>query len=239
MMQANTLPDLQRFAQDAGAALSGESDGAQPDAGAADSGSSSFEELLKSKPEYKNAYDARVKRAIEGRFRQMKQLEDRQKQAAPLLKAVAQRYGLNWEDGSDIQPLMDALQADTAPAGRESAKKALMDQVAAIRRQHPGFRLEREMQRPAFGRLVAQGVPLAAAYSLSHQPEAIAEAMGYAIARTRQAMADQLRTGRQRPPENGLHAHLSAPAAPDPKAMSPQQRKNLRDRVARGEKVYW
>lgn len=237
MTQATTTLDLQRFSEGAQSAIPGESETTQPDAGAEDSSERSFEALLKSKPEYKTAYDARVKRAIDGRFRQMKRLEDRQNQTAPLLKAVAQKYGLDWKDGGEIQPLLDALAGDAPNSSREAAKKALCDQVAAIRSQHPDFRLEQEMRRPAFGQLVAQGVPLSAAYTLSHQPEALAQAMGYAIIRTRQAMADQLRISR--PSENGLHTRLSGQAAPDPKSMSSQERKSLRDRVARGEKVYW
>lgn len=231
-MKKPTTLDLQLFSTEAEAT----GEGTQPDAGAEQSGDLSFEALLKEKPEYKAAYDARVKRAVEGRFRQMRQLEEQNTKSDAVLRALAQQHGLQWSSGQDTQPLMDALQA-ASRSSREKAAGKLRDQVAAIRRQNPAFRMEQEMRNPLFCRLLAEGTPIEAAYRLAHQPDTLTQAMRYAISRTRQAMADQLRSGR--PQENGLTPRVSTQSVPDPKSLTRQERKNLRDRVAKGEKVYW
>ncbi len=245
-MHMDTRADLQRFSAGAESAVPGEAEetglspdhtGAESAAGTQDSGRSSFETLLKTNPEYKAAYDARVKRAVESRFRQMKALETRQEQTTPLLTALAKRYGLSWAEGQDVAPLLKALTADTPRPSREERKTALQNQVAAIRSRNPDFHLGREMENPVFRSLTARGVPLFAAYALTHQKEDTARAMGYAIRRTRQAIADQM--GMSRPMENGLDAPGSGSTVTDPRAMTAGERKALRQRVERGEKVYW
>lgn len=231
MMHHKNILSLQRFSGE------GEETGdtTQPDAGAETGGDLSFEALLKEKPAYKAAYDARVKRAIAGRFRQMKELEAHRDRTDPVLKAVAKRYGLTWEAGGDTEPLLKALEAPHNGPDREQ----LRSQVAAMRGRFPGFHLGRELENPAFARLVAAGTPLEAAYRLTHERELLERAMGYAIGRTRQSLSDRLRAGQNRPGENGMKPRQSPQAAPDPKSLTAQERKSLRSRVARGEKVYW
>lgn len=245
-MHMDKQVDLQRFSAGAESAVPGDGGDSRQDpaetgvesvAGTPGSSRPSFEELLKNDPEYKAAYDARVKRAVEGRFRQMKALETRQEQMAPLLTALARRYGLTWQVGQDLSLLQQALAADTPKLSREERKNTLRDQVAAIRSRDPRFHLGREMADPVFRSLTARGVPLFAAYALAHRQENTARAMGYAIRRTRQAIADQMGTGR--PIENGLDSLQTVSKAPDPRAMSAGERKAMRERVARGEKVYW
>ncbi len=233
-MQKNKGFNLQRFAAEEESTTGAE---IQPDAGAEKTEESSFELLLKENPQYKAAYDARVRRAVEGRFRQMRQLEERSTKADSVLSALAKKYGLAWKAGEDTAPLLDAL-TDESQNHRQQAVGRLRDQVIAMRSRNPTFSMEQEMKNPAFGRLLAHGVPVEAAYELTHRSEAIARAMHYAITRTKSAMADQLRSG-SRPQENGLNPRLSPQATPDPKSMTRQERKNLRDRVAKGEKVYW
>ncbi len=247
-MQMDKQADLQRFSAGAESAVPGDGGetchtpgetGEESVAGTPGSSRPSFEELLKNHPEYKAAYDARVKRAVEGRFRQMKALETRQEQMTPLLTALAKRYGLSWQVGEDISPLQQALAADTPRLSREERKNALRDQVAAIRSRDPRFHLGREMADPLFRDLSARGVPLFAAYALAHQRENAAKTMGYAIRRTRQAIADQMGAGVHRPIENGLDSLQTVTGAPDPRTMSARERKEMRERVAKGEKVYW
>lgn len=247
-MQRDRQTDLQRFCAGAESAVQGDGGkvcqnpmdtGRESAAGTPDSNRPSFEALLKSDPEYKAAYDARVKRAVESRFRQMKALESRQAELAPLLAALARRYGLDWTEGQAVSALVEAVAADIPRLSREERKKALREQVAAIRRRDPQFHLEREMENPIFRQLTARGVPLFAAYALAHQQDTTARAMGYAIRRTRQAIADQMGAGAFRPAENGLDSLQTVSKAPDPRTMSPGERKALRERVAKGEKVYW
>lgn len=234
-MQLDKKFDLQRFSQDAGSEVPGEKENEEPAAEA--SQQLPFDALLKSNPEYKAAYDAKVKKAIEGRFRQTKELEARQEQLAPVLEALAKRYGQQWTPETSPEEILLALQQDTPD--REQELEKLQDQVTAIQSIHPNFRLDKEMQNPAFGALAAEGVPLPYAYELAHRQDAIASAMGYAISRTRQALSDQMLSGHLRPQENGLDPRISGAEAPDPRNMTAGERKALREKVARGEKIYW
>lgn len=76
-MHEKHLPDLQRFSEEAGQDGTG-SNSAASDAGMQES-PLSFEELLKQNPQYKAAYDEKVRRAVEGRFRGMRDSEQKQK----------------------------------------------------------------------------------------------------------------------------------------------------------------
>ncbi len=224
--------DLQRFSQEAGPEVPGEAQ--TPDAGARENQTPSFDSLLKENPHYKAACDARIRKAVEGRIRDYKAMEARQERMAPLLEALTRRYG-----SEDVEALTRAVSEDQPRQTRQQTLEAFRAQVAATRKRFPAFRLGKEMENPAFGKLVAKGVPMEEAYRLSHQNEALLEAMGYAIGRTRQALSDQLLAGSGRPPENALGSRASAPGPQDPRSLTAQQRKALRSRVARGEKVYW
>lgn len=181
----NTTIRLQRFAQEGNA----------PQEPSQEGGKLSFDDLLKSDPQYKAAYDAKVRKAVESRFRQNK-------------------------------------------SQKESGDRAVYDRAMA-QAKALGISLAREMRNPTFGKLVAQGTPVAAAYELAHRRELLLGAMGYAIRRTGQGLSDALRSGSLRPRENAMSPNQSPTPAPDPRSLTPAQRQEMRQRVARGEKVYW
>lgn len=274
MLTTRQKPDLQRFSG-SGDGTPGEARTQAPDAGVQQE--LSLEMLLKQNPALKAQYDARVKRAIQGRFRNMKAGTVPSSQGMPeardsgntpktgervpetgktsdaggsnpgppprqgtrsVLEALASRYGMSWEPDNQ-EALLRALEQDNPPLTREQALENLRQQVALIQTREPGFRLEKAMGNPRFGQLVARGVPVLYAWLLTRQKQDMTRAMGYAIDRTRKAMTDQLRAGGIRPREAGGRSTQAAAERPDPGAMTPKERKALRQRVARGEKVYW
>lgn len=180
---------LQRFAEE------GPGGEAAPDAGVQEM--PSFDALLKQNPQYKAAYDQKVRKAVEGRFRGMRE----------------QKKGGRAEEV--------LRQAKTFAEGR------------------PDFRLEREMANPLFRQLVAEGTPVGAAYALAHQEETLRKAMAFAIHNATVEAVNRVRAGSLRPRESASGARASAPAAPDPKAMTDRERRALRQAVAKGQKVYW
>lgn len=199
-----------------------------PDAGAQDP---SFDALLEANPLYRQAHNDRVRRAVEGRLRGHREERDRLR---PLMEALEKRYGC-----ADVEGLVRAVAEDRPILTRQQKLEAFRGQVAATRNRFPGFRLEQEARNPTFRRMVAAGMPMQDAYRLAHQDRALTAAMGYAIQRTRRAMADQIRAGGLRPGENALTGRAILPARPDPRRLTGQQRRDLKARVARGEKVYW
>lgn len=123
--------------------------------------------------------------------------------------------------------------------GKLPAFGQVVAQARETQKRYPGFQLAKELGNPAFGSLLAVGAPVRAAYELAHRRELILAAMGYAVRRARQSMAQELAQGRRRPAENAMVGHAAPLQAPDPRQLTGDQRRDLRRRVAQGEKVYW
>ncbi len=140
---------------------------------------------------------------------------------------------------------------DPIPEGERGTEEAVTDEEPAsptepdvsaqteeLRRFYPGFDEKTDGADPAFRAMVAAGVPMRRAYEALHLEDLISGAMAYASRRTLERLAGAALAGQQRPEENGLRT--GQPAAPvfDPRTMTKEQAKELRDRVFRGEKVY-
>ena len=184
-----------------------------------------FEALLKENPAYKSAYDAKVKKALNGRFRQIRSMEEALSRMEPVVKALCQRRGI-----SDQEPerLLEADPGAFARVEREARQ---------AKRKYPSLDLNREMQDPRFGMLVARGVPVEAAYALAHGQELLGSAMAYAVRRAKEDLAAGMQASAARPTETGLGAQSAAVGGLDPARLTKAQRKAVREKVARGERV--
>ena len=125
-----------------------------------------------------------------------------------------------------LQALSRALQAQADQTGRYMAWLELRHSAEALSRTCPEFDLARQMADPAFARLVRGGVDLATAY----------EAVQLTKKRQRSAAAER---NAVRPPENGLGASAAPVLRPDPAELSADERRSIRRRAARGEKIVW
>lgn len=275
MQEFFRLPDLQLFAEGGEAGTGGAQEaeavpGANPSgdphaAGGgekqADNGQGgqkqSFEALLKADPDYKRAYDQRVKKAIEGRFRQQRVMESEQERLNPILDILGKRYGLAADENGryDLESLGARLRSEEAQIG--AAENAAVpgekrrgndspaaflrfhQQAEAVKQIYPGFDPGREMRNPAFGRLIAAGVDAKTAYEAAHRDEILGGAMRFAVQQTRQKLSDSILAGAKRPVENALGGQSTATHIQDPAKLTRAQREELRARVARGEKVVW
>ena len=126
-----------------------------------------------------------------------------------------------------LQALGEALAAQARETDRYLAYRELQRQAEALRQSYPDFDLNRELEDPVFVRLIRNQVDLAAAYEVVHRRE-LAEA---------EARRERMR---KHPPENGL-SRAASPAIlqADPRALSREERKQLRRRAARGEEIVW
>ena len=112
----------------------------------------SFEDLLKSDPQYKADYDAKVRKAIDGRFRQANQTEARMNQMQPIIQAIAAHYGIDASDPAaiDLDGLMKAVGNDRKmyedEALREGVPVELLMQRKQLERQQAAF----DAQQAAF-----------------------------------------------------------------------------------------
>ena len=125
-----------------------------------------------------------------------------------------------------LQALGEALAAQAQETERYLAYRELQMQARALRTEYPDFDLDRELENPAFVRLLNSAVDPRTAYEVVHHRELC----------RREA---QLARNAARPQENGLAAAPAALARPDPRALSPQERKALRRRAAKGGEIVW
>lgn len=124
----------------------------------------SFEDLLKSDPEYKAAYDERVQTAINGRFKAAKQLEDDRAKLNPMLQLLGQKYGVKTDDPSkiDLDALAKAITEDDSYYEAEALEKGVsvesLKRLKAMERENTQLReqMQERQRQDANRQLYAQ-----------------------------------------------------------------------------------
>lgn len=137
------------------------------------------------------------------------------------------------------------LQAAEAQRQKDEADHARFlqhqEQAAAFRAKMPGFDLIKEMEAsPVFTRLINNGIGVESAYYAVHHKELMAVGQQAAAIQAQRALAASIQAGQSMPTEGGLGRSPAANpgSVTDPHAFTREDRKALRRRVARGEKVY-
>ena len=105
-----------------------------------------FEELIKG--EYREEFAKRTQGIIDQRFAQTKQLQQTLDSYDPLLKTLADRYGV--KDATDIEALMKAIDEDQSFYQEEALRKGLtveqLKEVKRLERENDEFRRAKEAQ---------------------------------------------------------------------------------------------
>lgn len=120
---------------------------------------------------------------------------------------------------------------------RNQEFQRIVQQAEAAKQIYPGLNLEVEMQNPAFGRLVAAGVPVKTAYEVAHKDEILGGAMQYAVAQTKQQVANAVAAGSTHPTEGAAGSPNAAAHTMDVRKLTKEQREQIRAAVMRGERV--
>lgn len=281
------LFNLQLFADEQGApsgmtgldaaAANGQDASGDINASPAQDAAVSFEDMLKSNPSYEAEYNARVKKALDGRYKEFAGLKERQNKAMPMFALLAGKYGVEpGEDGSfDQDAIMQAILDDdsyyedealskgmsvaqlkeTKRLERENAELKqqvemrnrededraffadLVQQGEAAKQFYPTFDLQAELANPQFARLVMNGVPVKGAFEAVHMNEIMGGAMQYAAQRVTEKVSNAYQANKGRPRENGTSSNLPVSSEFNPAALTKEQRRAIRERVNRGEKV--
>lgn len=120
----------------------------------------------------------------------------------------------------------------------------LEQQAEAMKKTFPNFDLRAELQNPVFARMTSPNIGLSVedAYYAIHRNE-IQAASGQIIAqKTAEKISNAIQSGSRRPNESGASSQAPSVSTFDYAKASRQQRENfkkdLRARMARGEKVY-
>ena len=201
-----------------------------------------FENLIRG--EYKQAFDERVQKIIDRRFRDMRILKEQAARIRPVLDALYEKYGV-----TDAEKLAQMLKTDDARmngAGdgrhRLAAMKVMKWRADAdeLLRMNPGFDLANEMKNAAFTALLKAGVDMKTAYRAMHQDEILDSAVKYAAKKAHDLAVKEMRMHASRPEENGAGGRGGAKMAPlSVSNMTRAEREEIERRSARGEKVYF
>ena len=120
----------------------------------------------------------------------------------------------------------------------------LENQAKEMQKIVPGFNLQTELKNPAFLRMTSPnvGISVRDAYYAVHHDEMQTAAMQATAKATAQKISNNIQAGQRRPDENGISGQAPSATTFDYRNASREQReafkKDLRARMARGEKVY-
>ena len=208
-----------------------------------------FERMIRG--EYKTAFDERVKRIIDRRFKEMRTLKEQAARTQPIMDYLRSRYG-ETDESALIRKLTQApeesRESETPRAVRalmreKGAKEILtrwQTQAQEAKKTHPDLDLTREAGDKRFQSLLRAGVDVLTAYEVVHARELTQSAMCYAAERTRERTISDIRARGLRPAENGTDGRGAARITPPRvKDMTRAQRDEIERRCARGEKVYF
>ena len=135
--KSNPLADV-KFGIDPAAPATQQANEQAPDtAGQEGAQKLTFEELLKSDPQYKADYDARVKKAVDGRFAKSRQMEGRLSKMQPIIEAIAAHYGMNAADPAqlDLDGLLNTITQDRKMYEDESVREGVPVEMLMQRKQ--------------------------------------------------------------------------------------------------------
>ena len=120
----------------------------------------------------------------------------------------------------------------------------LEQQSEAMKKVFPNFDLRKELQNPAFARMTSPnvGISVEDAYYAVHRNEIQTAAMQVTAQKTAEKISNAIASGSRRPNESGTSSQAPSVSTFDYAKASREQReafkKDLRERLARGEKVY-
>jgi hypothetical protein len=120
----------------------------------------------------------------------------------------------------------------------------LEQQAEAMKKVFPNFDLRTELQNPAFARMTSPnvGISVEDAYYAIHRNEIQTAAMQVTAQKTAEKISNAIQSGSRRPDESGASSQAPSVSTFDYAKASREQReafkRDLRERMARGEEVY-
>ena len=121
---------------------------------------------------------------------------------------------------------------------KETASKQYaqwMQQAEEAKRTYPNLNLNEEAKNPQFLRLLNSGVDVGTAYKAIHMDELIPAAMQYTAKTVEQKIANKVLANGSRPTENGNSSQGATVVKNDVSKFTRADRREIAQRVARGE----
>lgn len=146
---------------------------------------------------------------------------------------------------------IDQQERNTARQERENARtleqqkidsrfNQIYQQSEEMKKVFPNFDLKKELENPAFARMMAPDMPFTVeqAYHAIHHKELQAAAMQVTAQTVAKKISNDIQAGSRRPSENGTSGQAPSVTTFDYRSMSPEQRRALKERIYSGEKIY-
>lgn len=108
--------------------------------------------------------------------------------------------------------------------------------IPILKQLYPGFDMDEEMQNPEFAEIAVQG-KLRQAYETVHREEIDAAMMKYAHDQAAAKLANSVAAGMSRPGEGAMSRESSPVYKSDPRYLTKADRKAIRAKVKKGERV--
>lgn len=117
--------------------------------------------------------------------------------------------------------------------------ESLQQQAEEVKKLYPGFDLNAELGNRAFVEMTKPGsnIDVLTAYRALHHDELAGAEMKYAVEKSAQKISASVAANSRRPAENGLGASVAMTSKTDPASLGKDDFKEIRKRVARGEKI--
>ena len=147
---------------------------------------------------------------------------------------TAEPWRISRGEGSEVS-------ADDDEAPIRASFRRLLAEGEHLRQLYPGLDLGAELANPRFAALLASlertgaPEPLRMAYEATHHDQILGGVVRYAVERTAAQIAEGVRSGALRPAENGGTA--ASDTRLDPGNLTADQRRDIRQRVMRGERI--
>lgn len=112
-----------------------------------------------------------------------------------------------------------------------------MAQAEELQQLFPDFNIRKELTDARFAGMLLSGVDISSAYQALHAQDILPAAMEYAARTVQARMAESMRTGRNRPGENGLGGSAPVLVGRNVSRMTRQDYDKVCRMVERGERV--
>ena len=115
--------------------------------------------------------------------------------------------------------------------------RSWLEESREVEKRYPGFSLEHECQDPRFLRLLEVGMDMCSAFEALHHREILENAVRYAVMGAAEKLAENLRSRRNRPAENGTSGRSGAVIRPDVRRLTRKDREEMERRALHGERI--
>lgn len=157
---------------------------------------------------------------------------------------AAEEAGMGVEQYKELQQ-MRRENARLVQAERERMERSRADATVqrwfqegqAVAAKFPGFNLTNELNNPQFVSLLKSGVPVEHAYKVVHFDALMGDAVHATAAATEDAVVKNIRAKGTRPSENGTASQSPFIVKKDVGSLSAADRREIANRVARGEMI--